>query len=401
MKFGGATMPRRQSFYIQNDFIILLILFIAVSLISIYNAQQLEQYSPGETFVLKQLIWFSAGIFIAAAIQFLDLEQLYKASGVIYGLSVIFLIVLRFSPETVARPIKGAKSWFTFSEAFPLSLQPSEFTKIGLILFLAAVISRHKKKYVNSTLTSDIYLLVKILFFTIVPTVFTYVQPDLGTSLVFVFIAGVLVLLSGIDWKIIVTLFSGVLIAAAAFVLLVVNFPDFSQEVVGIKLHQVNRVLTWFDPTEQTADDRFHIDRSRLSIGSGKLTGKGINNLEVPLPEAHTDFIFSIIGESFGFIGSAAVLFLYFMLLYRLVSVGLKIFEFNDFGAYICFGFMALLLIHTFQNVGMTIGIMPITGIPLLLISYGGSSILSTMMGYGLIYRVAVEHSIQNDYLFK
>lgn len=394
-------MSKRQSFYIQNDLIILLILFISVSLLSIYNAQQLEQYTPSETFVMKQLIWFLAGIFIVMVFQFFDLEQLYKASGVIYALSVLSLIVLRFSPESVAKTIKGAKSWFTFSPSFPLSLQPSEFTKIALILFLAAVISKHNKKYVKKTLTSDIYLLFKIGLFTLIPVIFTYIQPDLGTSLVFVFIAGVFVLLSGIDWKIIFAVLGGTIISAVLFVGLVVNFPEVSQETFGIKLHQVNRVLTWFDPTEQTADDRFHIDRSRLSLGSGQMYGKGINNLEVALPEAHTDFIFSIIGESFGFIGSAAVILLYFLLIYRLVIIGLKVFEFSDFGAYICFGFMALLLIHTFQNIGMTIGIMPITGIPLLLISYGGSSILSTMMGYGLVYRVAVEYSIQSDYLFK
>ncbi|NAO99426.1 rod shape-determining protein RodA, partial [Halomonas sp. MG34] len=103
----------------------------------------------------------------------------------------------------------------------------------------------------------------------------------------------------------------------------------------------------------------------------------------------------------FGFIGSALVIFLYFMLLYKLVTLGLSMFKHSPFGSYVCFGFMSILLAHVFQNVGMNLGIMPITGIPLLLISYGGSSVLSTMIGLGLVYRVAVEHSIQNDYLFK
>ena len=126
-----------------------------------------------------------------------------------------------------------------------------------------------------------------------------------------------------------------------------------------------------------------------------------MGSLQVPFPEAHTDFIFSVIGESFGFIGSALVIFLYFMLLYKLVTLGLNVYQHSPFAAYISFGFLSLLLIHVFQNIGMTLSIMPITGIPLLLISYGGSSVLSTMIGFGLVYRAAVEHTIQNDYFFK
>lgn len=392
-----VTILKKQSHYIQMDLIIILLLFISVSLLAIFNAQQLEQYS-GENFVLKQIIWYAAGIFILAAIQFVDLEQLYKSSIIIYGFGVIILIVLWLSPASIARTINGSKSWFTGLPG--MSLQPSEFTKIALILFLAAIISRHKKQYVVSTIKSDIFLLLKIGIATAIPVAFTIIQPDLGTSLVYVFIAGVLVVLSGIDWKVIGTLIVGGTVLAVAIVALVVKFPELAQQLIGIKPYQINRVLIWFDPTLQ-GNDTFHIDRSMLAVGSGQLFGKGMSSIQVHLPEAHTDFIFSIIAESFGFLGSAAVIFLYFMLFYKLVTLGLKINAFNDFGAYLCFGYMSLLLIHTFQNIGMTIGIMPITGIPLLLISYGGSSILSTMIGFALIYRVSVEYSIQNDYLFK
>lgn len=391
-------MSKKQSHYIQSDLIIILLLFITVSLLAIFNAQQLEQYA-GDNFVLKQIIWYAVSILILAAIQFVDLDQLYKSSIFVYAFGVLILIILWLSPSSIARKINGAKSWFTDIPG-GISLQPSEFTKIALILLLAALISRHKDKYKLSSLTSDIYLLGKICLATALPIAFTLIQPDLGTSVVYVFIAGVLILLSGIDWKVIGTLVAGGTILIAGAVLLIVNFPDMAQDLIGIKPYQINRVVTWFDPTE-IGNDTFHIDRAMLAIGSGQLIGKGMSSLQVQLPEAHTDFVFSIIGESFGFIGSAAVIFLYFMLFYKLVTLGLKVYKFSEFGAYLCFGFMSLLLIHTFQNIGMTIGIMPITGIPLLLISYGGSSILSTMIGYALIYRVAVEHSIQNDYLFK
>ncbi|MFD2046471.1 FtsW/RodA/SpoVE family cell cycle protein [Ornithinibacillus salinisoli] len=391
-------MSKKQSYFFQNDLIILLILFICVSLLAIYNAEQMPQ-NAGENYVFKQIIWFSVGICILATIQYFELDQLYKASIFIYSIGVLVLIVLLISPESIAAEVRGTKSWFTFPG---LSLQPAEFTKITTILFLAAAISQHKSKYEMATIKSDILLLIKIGLITVIPVFFILLQPDFGTSMVYVFIAGMLVLLSGIDWKIIASLIAIVTAVAASALALILRFPELSQDLIGIEPYQINRILTWFDSTQQSTNDTWQFDLSMLAIGSGQLFGKGMNGLQVVnLPDAHTDFIFSIIGESFGFIGSASVILLYFLMLYRLVTLGLNSYKNSSFGSYICFGFMSLLLIHAFQNIGMTIGIMPITGIPLLLISYGGSSVLSTMIGFGLVYRVAVENTIKNDYLFK
>ncbi|MBP2079986.1 FtsW/RodA/SpoVE family cell cycle protein [Oceanobacillus polygoni] len=390
-------MNKKQSYYMQTDIITLFILFVCVSLLSVYNAQQLEQYE-GENFVLKQIVWFTIGACIVAAIQFLDLEQLQKASIYIYGISIFVLILLLISPDSIARTINGAKSWFTLPG---LSLQPAEFTKITTILFLSAVISKHKTKYEVSSLKSDTFLLAKILLFTGIPVGLILLQPDFGTAMVYLFISGMLIILSGINWKIILSLIVIISSAGAAIIGFIIKFPVLAQELIGIKPYQVDRILTWFDPSQQSSDATFHFDRAYMALGSGQLFGKGMGSLEVNYPEAHTDFIFSVIGESFGFIGSAIVIFLYFMLLYKLVTLGLSIYKHSSFGTFFCYGFLSLLLIHVFQNIGMTLGIMPITGIPLLLVSYGGSSVMSTMLGLGVIYRVAVEYSIQNDYLFK
>ncbi len=390
-------MSKKQSYFIQTDLIVILVAFISFSLLAIYNAQQLEQYE-GRNFVLAQALFFVVGIGIVIGIQFLDLEQLYKASTIIYIVGVGLLILLWLSPASIAREVNNAKSWF---HLFGFTLQPSEFTKIGLIVYIAAIISKHKEKFKNGTISTDLNLLLKVVAATVPPVLFTINQPDLGTSLVYLFITGILIILSGIDWKIIATLLAGVAIVAVGTIALVVNFPDFSKDYLNIKPYQINRVMTWFDHSEQTSNDTYHIDRSKLALGSGQLTGKGMDSLQVQLPEAHTDFIFSVIGESFGFVGSAGVIFLYFLLLYKMVTLGLKSSTYNSFGSYICFGYMSLFLMHTFENIGMTIGIMPITGIPLLLLSYGGSSVLSSMIGFGLIYRVAVEYSIQTNYLFK
>lgn len=387
----------RQSHYLHLDLILFLLFFIVISLLAINNAQQLGQYN--DNFVVKHLVFYMLGIMLAAAIQFVDLEQLYKTSFYLYILGVLSLVILHFSPESIAKPVNGAKSWFN-NLPF-ISIQPSEFTKLFLILFLAYLIFRHQQKYAQQTIASDLWLIAKIFGVTLIPAFFIWKQPDLGTTLVFLFIAGILIILSGVDWRLIAVILTTGIAAATAAVLLIVNFPDFAQNVLKIEPHQINRVLTWFDPSSQDSNDRYHLDLSLMTVGSGQLTGKGMNSAQVQIPEAHTDFIFAIIGESFGFVGGAVVILVFFLFLYRLVILGMKSAEFSPYASYICYGFFALILIHTFQNIGMTIGIVPITGIPLLFISYGGSTTLSTMMMFGIIYRIATEQSKQESFLFK
>ncbi|MFD1851562.1 FtsW/RodA/SpoVE family cell cycle protein [Oceanobacillus bengalensis] len=393
-------MNKKQSYYVQTDLIVLFILFVSASLLAIYNAEQLEQYANSD-FVIKQIVWFAIGVCIIAAIQYLDLEQLYKFSTYIYIFGILILFVLLISPESIARPINGAKSWFN-PKFLPLSLQPAEFTKITTILFMARVITQHKAKFEISNLKTDTILLIKLIVVTAIPVSLIMMQTDFGTSMVYLFILGMMIILSGISWKIILSLISIVAGAGAAVLTFIVRFPDLAKELVGSgSAYQIDRIMTWFDPAQQSADSTWHFERIHMSLGSGQLFGKGLNGVQVYYSEAQTDFIFSVIGESFGFVGSALVIFLYFMLLYKLVTLGLNVFKHSPFGAYFCFGFLSLILVHVFQNIGMTLGIMPITGIPLLLISYGGSSVLSTMLGLGIVYRVAVEQTIQNDYLFK
>lgn len=386
-----------QSNYIQLDFIFLLLALMIVSILAIYNAQQLDQYN--ENFAMKQTIYFAVGILFVVFVQFIDLDVIYKLSFYFYLFGVLLVMLLYISPNSIARPVNNAKSWF--NELPFLTIQPSEVAKIFLILFMAQLIVKHKEKYAISTIKTDFWLVFKLLLTVAVPVAFIVQEPDLGISLVFLFITAVFIILSNIDWKLLSTLIVGGIIVVVLSVFLTVNFPNLAEKLLGIKPYQIERVTTWFDPTEQVGNDRYQIERSLTTIGSGGLSGKGLNNAEVALPEAHTDFVFSIVGESFGFIGSAGVIFIFFLLIYRLVTLGLSSFEFNPFAAYVCFGFMAMLIIHTFQNIGMTIGLMPITGVPLLFLSYGGSTTLSTMLLFGIIYRIAVEETRQQEFLFK
>ena len=369
---------------------------MTVSLLAIFNAQQLGQYD--DNFVLRQVMFFGIGILILAGLQILESEQLEKISVYLYIVGVILLFLLEISPESLAESRNNAKRAFTGLPGF--TLQPAELTKLAFILFMAATITKHKQKYEFATTKSDFLLIGKVGIYTLIPIFFIFQQPDLGTSIVFVFIAATMILLSGIDWKILLSVAIGSIAAIGLSLMLIVNLPELAEKVIGIKPYQIERIETWFTPEVQDSNDTYQIDLSMLAVGSGKLSGKGMGNPEVQLPEAHTDFIFSIIGESFGFIGSAGVVFLFFLLLYKLITLGMQVIEKNPFGAYFTFGYMSLILIHTFQNIGMTIGIMPITGIPLLFISYGGSTVLSSMVGFGIVYLIAVEHSKQGESLF-
>ncbi len=394
-------MSKRQSYYVQSDLLILLILFFSTSLIAIYSAQQLEQYG-GKNFVFMQIVFFTAGVLIGAAIQFLDMEQLYKASIYIYIAGILLLILLYISPTFIAKPVNGAKSWFNGIPGLPFSIQPAEFVKLSTILYLSVTISKHKEKYEKSNLKSDFLLLFKLAVLTAIPVGLIMLQPDFGTAMVYLFILGMMIIFSGISWKIIMTLVVSIGTLLGSMLVFIIKFADLAKKIVGpANTYQIDRILTWFDPSQSSDEANWHFDRAYMGLGSGQLSGKGIGGVEVYYPEAQTDFIYSVIGETFGFIGGAFVILLFFLLLYKLVSLGLNIYKFVPFASYFCFGFLSLILVHVFQNIGMTIGIMPVTGIPLPLISYGGSSVLSIMLGYSIIYRIAVELSIQNDYLFK
>src|SRR5699024_1432157 len=225
-------MSKKQSHYIQMDLIIMILILATVSVLAIYNAQQLGQYP--ENFALKQTIYYAMGFGALVVMQFFDLEQYSKASLYIYIVGVLSVFLLSISPSSIAYPVNNAKSWFN-GDMFPLTIQPSEFAKIGLIMYLSHIIVRHKEKNEVATVKSDVWLIAKILIVTFIPVIFIIEQPDLGTSVVFFFIAGMLIILSGIDWKILSFLIiCGVSLLVSA-VMLIVTLPEIATSVLGIK----------------------------------------------------------------------------------------------------------------------------------------------------------------------
>jgi rod shape determining protein RodA len=182
-----------------------------------------------------------------------------------------------------------------------------------------------------------------------------------------------------------VPIFSSVTALGGTVLFFAIKKPELLK-FTGLKPYQFKRIYSWLDPHTYQSREGYQLVKSLLAIGSGQTSGKGFGNREVYMPESHSDFIFSTLGEEFGFIGGSIIISLFFLLIYQITRIGLD--TKNPFYSYICVGVISMIAFHVFQNIGMTIGLLPITGIPLPFISYGGSSLLSNMMAIGIVLSV-------------
>ncbi|WP_437750840.1 FtsW/RodA/SpoVE family cell cycle protein [Staphylococcus shinii] len=357
----------------------ILVLLAIISVTIINSAMGGGQYSAN--FSIRQILYYVLGGLIACLIMLVSPKKLMKYTYLLYFLLCIALFILLIIPETPITPIiNGAKSWYKLG---PISVQPSEFMKIVLILALAKLVSRHNQFTFNKSLETDFKLLLKIAGISIIPMGLILLQNDLGTMLVLCAIIVGIIVVSGISWKILAPVFITGIVFASSIILSIIYKPSLIENSFGIKTYQMGRINSWLDPYTYSSGDGYHLTESLKAIGSGQLFGKGFNHGEVYIPENHTDFIFSVIGEEFGFIGSVILILVFLAFIFHLVRLATK-FEL-PFSKLFIIGYAALILFHVLQNIGMTIQLLPITGIPLPFISYGGSSLWSLMCGIGVI----------------
>ncbi|MDK9866812.1 MULTISPECIES: FtsW/RodA/SpoVE family cell cycle protein [Staphylococcus] len=360
-----------------------LVLLAIISVTIINSAMGGGQYSAN--FSIRQILYYVFGGFIAFLIMLISPKKLMKYTYLLYFLLCAALFILIIIPETPFTPIiNGAKSWYKLG---PISVQPSEFMKIVLILALAKLISKHNQFTFNKSLETDFKLLLKIFGISVIPMGLILLQNDLGTTLVICAIIVGVIIVSGITWKIIAPLFIAVFVLASSIILSIIFKPSLIENSLGIKTYQLGRISSWLDPYTYSSGDGYHLTESLKAIGSGQLFGKGFNQGEVYIPENHTDFIFSVIGEEFGFIGSVVLILVFLGFMFHLVRLATKI-EL-PFSKLFIIGYTALILFHVLQNIGMTIQLLPITGIPLPFISYGGSSLWSLMCGIGVLLSIS------------
>ncbi|WP_430483317.1 FtsW/RodA/SpoVE family cell cycle protein [Rossellomorea marisflavi] len=385
-------MENRQRLADRIDWglLFILMLFFIVSAISISSAQTSGQYETN--FVIRQAFWYVVGGVIITAALFFDSDQYKRLAWYAYGIGIVLLLGLRIMPESIVPERNGAHSWYKVSES--VLIQPSEFVKTFLILALARVITNHHEQNQVKTVQSDFMLLAKIGLTALGPLALI-ITDDLGTALVFIAIVTGIILVSGITWKIIVPIYGSIAVIGGTIFSLVLYAPDFLEKYLGVDKYQFGRIYSWLDPYNYTREEGFHLIKSLNAVGSGQIYGKGFNGSEVYIPEAHTDFIFSGIAERFGFVGASVVISLFFILIYHLTKTALDTKE--PYNAYVCAGVISMITFHVFQNIGMTIQLLPITGIPLPLISYGGSSLMGNMLALGLIFSMKFHH---RSYMF-
>ena len=363
--------------------IIFVVMMLAlIGLASLYVAGVHDTIGVNVTrMVIMQAAYYIVGIIVVMIIMRFDSEQLWRLAPYIFGVGVVLMLAVLVFYSRAYYVNTGGKSWFAIG---PLTFQPSEVMKPAFIIMLARVISQHNLKYPVHNWESDRRLLLKIVLWTVPVIILVLAQHDFGTMLVFVAIVFGMTLLSGLSWRILgpIVGVAGAL-GTTAIVLVTQDWGRRILEKVGFQAYQFARVDAWMNPSGDTSNSGYQLWQSMKAIGSGGLTGTGFNVSHVAVPVRESDMIFSVIGENFGFVGSVLLLALYFLLIYQIFQVVYD--TSNQFYAYIASGVVMMLLFHIFENIGMNIGLVPLTGIPLPFISQGGSALVGNMIGVGLI----------------
>ncbi len=331
---------------------------------------------PGDPhyYVDRQAIYLGVGLVFMLVLSRIDYAHLRRLKNLIYG-ALIFSILAVLGLGHAARGSQRAIE-------FPLfSFQASELGKVLLIVSLAAFVVERSRSLRDRQTT------VRVMIAALVPAMFVIAQPDLGSGMVYMVIAYMLLFIAGASWR--------HLAGLAALVAVAIAFVLVAAPAVGVHLlkpYQVARLTAFLHPSSNPQKEGYQQQESKIAIGSGQKTGRGAHSTQIPLnfvPESHTDFVFAAVGERYGFLGAGLVLLLYGLLISRCLRV--LVMAKDLFGSLIAAGVAAMLMFQVFVNVGMTIGIMPITGVTLPLMSYGGSSVITTLLAVGLLQSIYVQ----------
>jgi rod shape determining protein RodA len=344
---------------------------IAASIYIVANATQDDIPGDPNYFTYRQAAYAGVGFLLMLLITRFDYSRLREWKLGIYAVLIGSIVLV----SAVGVSARGARR----AIALPFfSFQPSEIGKVLLVVSLAAFMVDRIRRLTDRETTSRLVLLA------VIPAMLVIAQPDLGSGLVYLAVLGAILFIAGTPWTHFAALGG---LTAAAIVLVLIAAPAVGVEV--LKPYQKDRLTAFLHPGENQSKEAYQVNQSLTAIGSGGKTGRGDEATQTKLdflPEHHTDFVFSVVGEEFGFVGAALVLSLFALLIWRALRT-LTIAK-NFYGALVAGGITAMLMFQVFVNVGMTIGIMPITGIPLPLVSYGGSSVITTLMAIGLLQSI-------------
>ncbi len=358
---------RRLVAYFDWGLLGLTIILSTIGVVTIYSAVNAGGNTFQHTLYIKQIIWLGAGAMGMAVCFMVGYKRFDQYAMVLYvGCLGLLATVLIFGKH-----VAGSQRWLALG---PVSIQPSEMMKVVLIIALAHYYSRHLRPH-GLTLRE----LVQPMVIVALPFVLIIKQPDLGTAMMLVLIAGSMTLFCGIGRRTLI-----MFVTAGA-----VSLPVLWSM---LKAYQKQRILTFLNPERDPLGAGYHIIQSKIAIGSGGVAGKGYlegtQNILSFLPEQHTDFIFSVLSEEWGFIGAGLVIFLFLLILLWGLSIANKCRD--PFGILMAVGIVAFIFWEMFINIGMVMGLMPVVGVPLPLISYGGSSTITILMAVGLLINVSM-----------
>ena len=359
-------MKKRFLRNVEWTILICSIILLLIGLIALYSATQESDYSEFK----KQILWFVISIPIIFIVMMVDYNTLAKISPFFYGVFILLLIGVLFT-----EPVNGARSWYEITDT--LKFQPSELAKIFVIMFIAYVMVKIQKK--NRNEINKILKLLLLLLIIGVPLVLIVMQPDYGTAMAFVLSICLMLFVAGIDKKYIIVTF--LIIAISLPLIYLYVLPE----------HAKTRIQVYLNPNIDPRGSGYNIIQSKLAIGAGKLFGMGIlkgnqTQLGYLYPKT-TDFIFSVIGEELGFIFSSAVIVLYVVMITKAIYVAKT--AKDDMGSYIAIGIAGIFIFHMLENIGMTMGLLPITGVPLPFVSYGGSSMITNFMCIAILLNIS------------
>lgn len=386
---------------VDYTLILPVICLLIFGITAIYIAVSHDYPASAWAIVGQQIAWITLGVVISFVVMFFNTKFLWQMTPLLYifGLGLMVLPLVFYSPTLVAST--GAKNWVTIGGT--TLFQPSEFMKISYILMLSRSVvqfsQRHKEKV--RTLGMDWLLILELFLYTIPVLLLLTLQSDLGTALVFLAIFSGIVLLSGVSWKIILPIFLTGVVCFVAFMLIFTSEGGRAfLHNLGMPTYQINRILAWLHPFEYAQTTTYQQAQGQIAIGSGGIWGQGFNVSNLLVPVRESDMIFTVIAEDFGFVGSSILITLYLLLIYRMLRITIK--SNNQFYTYISTGFIMMLIFHIFENIGAVTGLLPLTGIPLPFISQGGSSIISNLIGVGLLLSMSYQNNLleqqQADY---
>ena len=354
-----------------------LILLSIISIFTIYSALTYTSSSLGNL-ALKQAIWYIIGWGVVVLLIKFKNEYLYRMSWVLYIVGVISLILLLF----FGTPINNSRCWFIIPGIG--SIQPSEFMKLFIMLVLASMIHNFRSDHDNPSMKEEFLFLLKTLGIVLIPSILTFLQPDTGAVLIYLVIYFCMMFVSGIRFRWFILAFTGIGAFAGCFLYLYFYKEQTFIQLFGSSIfYRLERIFNW------SQGSGLQLENAMASIGSAGLFGHGFNQTPIYFPESSTDFIFAVYASNFGFVG--VILLLGIILYFDIQIVLLARKKIEDTNQYILSGILGMLVFQQIQNIGMTVGLLPITGITLPFVSYGGSSLLSYMVLVGILLNISVK----------